>query len=157
MRTMRASTRASQHARRCASPRAVCAGVARAFNSLLHSRVSCHVVMSVILFPVIFFPRLNACGQVCQSRSQVTLQSATALDRRGGLEGRTNLCTHAYVRVNERSRVRWYMRHARARFVSVPCARPSACAHSWRRTLPSQHPRTPCHRSHGTLYHDSPP
>ena len=45
VRTMRASTRASQHARRCASPRAVCAGVARAFTSLLHGRVSCHVVL----------------------------------------------------------------------------------------------------------------
>ena len=44
--------------------RVVCAGVARAFTSLLHGRVSCHVVMSVILFPVVLFPQVNACGQL---------------------------------------------------------------------------------------------
>ena len=98
VRTMRASTRASQHARRCASPRAVCAGVARAFTSLLHGRVSCHVVMSVILFP-----QVNACGQLesiaeslCDLRLHCVSQSSQTDERRRARRGeRTE--THAWA------------------------------------------------------------
>ena len=82
VRTMRASTRASQHARRCASPRAVCAGVARAFTSLLHGRVSCHVVMSVILFPVVLFPQVNACGQLERYRRSLCTNRCLFSDMR---------------------------------------------------------------------------
>ena len=71
VRTMRASTRASQHARRCASPRAVCAGVARAFTSLLHGRVSCHVVLVRYSFSRYSFSAskcMRAIRKVSQSR-----------------------------------------------------------------------------------------
>ena len=98
VRTMRASTRASQHARRCASPRAVCAGVARAFTSLLHGRVSCHVVMSVILFPVILFPQVNACGQLESIAESLCDLSATLARERSPVlaPGRLKSC-FAYV------------------------------------------------------------
>ena len=97
VRTMRASTRASQHARRCASPRAVCAGVARAFTSLLHGRVSCHVVMSVILFPVISFPQVNACGET--GRVTKGLVTRYQQEKRGARSPSPALAPASFVRL----------------------------------------------------------
>ena len=60
----------------------VCRRVARAFTSLLHGRVSCHVVMSVILFPVVLFPQVNACGQLERYRRSLCTNRCLFSDMR---------------------------------------------------------------------------